>query len=129
LEFEDLNMTLMANIEDIIADSNVAAVQNISHSSSTSGGETVRLPMIQPPTFNGNLEDWSSFIDTFNALFHNNTQLNDVQRLHYLKSSVMGSAADIIKNFSITSENYNVAYNELVRQYENKGLTIQSHIL
>lgn len=36
---------------------------------------------------------------------------------------------DIIKNFSIIAENYQVAYDELVRQYENKGLTIQLHIL
>lgn len=51
-----------------------------------------------------------------------------MQRLHYLKTSVAGQAADIIQNFSITSENYQVAYDELVRQYENKGLTIQTHI-
>ncbi|KAL5246052.1 hypothetical protein ACI65C_013460 [Semiaphis heraclei] len=43
LEFEDMNMTLVANIEDIIAECNAATVQNISHSSSTSGGETVRI--------------------------------------------------------------------------------------
>lgn len=120
LDFEDMNMTLLANIEDIIAEISATTVINTSHSSNASSGETLRLPMIQPPTFNGSLEDWSSFIDTFNALFHNNAQLNDVQRLHYLKSSVMGSAADIIKKFSITAEHYSVAYNELVRQYEKK---------
>jgi hypothetical protein len=74
------------------------------------------------------LEDWSSFFDTFNALFHNNVSLTDVQRLHYLKSSLGGAAADIIKNFTITADNYHAAYNELIRHYENKGFTIQSHI-
>lgn len=43
-------------------------------------------------------------------------------------SSVLGPAADIIKNFSITADNYHVAYNELIRHYENKSFTIQSHI-
>jgi len=115
-------------MEDLIAEANSTQIQNNSHTSNASNGESLRLPMIQPPTFNGNLEDWASLIDTFNALFHNNSQLNDVQRLHYLKSSLSGPAADIVTNFSITSENYNVAYEELVRKYENKGLTIQTHI-
>lgn len=61
-------------------------------------------------------------------MFHNNVALIDVQRLHYLKSSLLGPAADIIKNFSITADNYHVAYNELIRHYENKSFTIQSHI-
>jgi len=45
-----------------------------------------------------------------------------------LKTGVSGPAADIIKNFTITAENYTAAYNELVRQYEKKSLIIQSHI-
>ncbi|XP_022168208.1 uncharacterized protein LOC111032244 [Myzus persicae] len=125
LQFEDDHNTLRADMEDLIAKHSPTDSSNVSHSST---GEALRLPTIQPPMFKGNLEDWSSFFDTFNALFHNNTALNDVQRLNYLKTSVSGPAADIIKNFSITAENYQVAYDELVRQYENKGLTIQSHI-
>lgn len=61
-------------------------------------------------------------------MFHNYVCLSNVQRLHYLKISLTGSAAEIIKNFSITSENYQAAYDELVKQYENKALTIQTHI-
>jgi len=128
LQFEDDHNTLRAEMEDLISKHSPTDASNASHSSHSSTGETLRLPKIQPPIFNGNLEDWSSFFDTFNALFHNNTALNDVQRLHYLKTSVSGPAADIIKNFSITAENYQVAYDELVHQYENKCLTIQSHI-
>lgn len=76
--------------------------------------------------FNGELENWVLFIDIFNALFYNNAGLTNIQRLHYLKSSVTDAAADVIKSFSITSENYQVTYNELVKQYENKALSIQT---
>lgn len=85
LTFEENNYTLVAEMEDLIAEANSIQIQNNSHTSNSSNGESLRLPMIQPPTFNGSLEDWASFFDTFNALFHNNSQLNDVQRLHYLK--------------------------------------------
>ncbi|XP_050064313.1 uncharacterized protein LOC114118967 [Aphis gossypii] len=128
LKYQDIYCTVKANMEDIIAKHGVpeaAASTNLSRSSVC---DSIRLPTIKPPEFNGSLEDWASFIDTFNALFHNNSSLSDVQRLHYLKTSVSGPAADIIKNFTITAENYTAAYNELVRQYENKSLTIQSHI-
>lgn len=50
---------------------------------------------LQPPTFDGNLENWPSFIHTFNRVFHNNNTENVVQRLHYLKSSVSGPSANI----------------------------------
>ncbi|KAE9522835.1 hypothetical protein AGLY_016797 [Aphis glycines] len=109
LKYQDIYCTVKANMEGIIAKHGVpeaAASTNLSRSSVC---DSIRLPTIKPPEFNGSLEDWASFIDTFNALFHNNT-------------------ADIIKNFTITAENYTAAYNELVRQYENKSLTIQSHI-
>lgn len=128
LLIEDLTLTLIAKMEDLIATHAPAEIVNTTNSSHASIGDSLRLPTIQLPSFNGNLEDWPSFFDTFNALIHNNNSLNDVQRLHYLKTTVCGSAADIIKNFTITSENYQAAYDELVRQYENKGLTIQTHV-
>lgn len=128
LLFEDKNFTLLALMEDLISEANTTSFQNNSHTSNGSSGESLRLPTIEPPTFNGNLDDWPSYIDTFNSLFHNNKQLDDVRRLHYLKSGLSGPAADIVKNFAITAENYSVAYGELVRQYDNKGLTIQTHI-
>ncbi|KAL4103482.1 hypothetical protein QTP88_018858 [Uroleucon formosanum] len=128
LKFGDETCTLRADMEDLISKFSVVEVDNSLRVSHLSASDAIRLPTIQPPTFSGNLEDWSSFFDTFNALFHNNASLTDVQRLHYLKSSVLGPAADIIKNFSITADNYKVAYEELVHHYENKGFTIQSHI-
>lgn len=122
-QFEDEMSTLKANMEDLIDKHS-----NITQTTSDVHHEPIRLPTIQPPSFSGNSEDWSSFFDAFNALFHNNNALTDVQRLHYLKSSVLGPAADIVKNFTITADNYRVAYQELIRDYENKGFTIQSHI-
>lgn len=129
--FEDFTFTLVADMEDLIAKHSPTEASNsihLSNQSHLSINETMKLPTISIPTFNGDIENWASFIDTFNALFHNNPGLTNVQRLHYLKSSVYNTAADVIKSFSITSSNYQAAYDELVKQYENKALTIQTHI-
>ncbi|KAF0720151.1 Integrase catalytic domain-containing protein, partial [Aphis craccivora] len=90
--------------------------------------DTVRLPAVPAPEFDGNLQNWSAFRDSFGAIFHNNKSLTDVQKLHYLKSCVTKSAGDVIKSFPTTGDNYQKAYDALLMRYENKSLTIQSHI-
>ncbi|XP_060810689.1 uncharacterized protein LOC106143274 [Amyelois transitella] len=49
----------------------------------------VRLPKITIPVFSGKYTEWSSFKDLFTSLIHNNCALDDVQRLHYLKTQSM----------------------------------------
>lgn len=88
----------------------------------------MRLPDLVAPTFDGNLQQWSSFIESFNAMFHNNSGLAPVQKFHYLKSSLTGAAGDVVKTIPITDNNYTQAYQKLVERYENPGLIIQSHI-
>lgn len=89
---------------------------------------SLRLPSIVAPTFSGDLQQWSSFIDSFNAMFHDNTSLAPVQKFHYLKSCLTGAASDVVKTVPITNDNYQQAYNKLIERYENPGLIIQSHI-
>jgi len=90
--------------------------------------DTVRLPAVPAPIFDGNLQHWPAFRDSFDAMFHNNKSLAEVQKLHYLKSCVTNSASDVIKSFPTTGDNYQRAYDSLLMRYENKSLTIQSHI-
>lgn len=107
--FEDFTFTLVADMEDLIAKHSPTKTSNsihLSNQSHSSSNETMKLHTISIPTFNGDIENWASFINTFNTLFHNNHRLTNVQRLHYLKSSVSNTAADVIKSFSITSDNY-----------------------
>lgn len=90
--------------------------------------DSMKLLAIPSPRFDGNLQNWVSFFDTFNAMFHDNPGLSDVQRLHYLKSCLSGPAADVIKTIPTTDRNYHTAYEALVERYKNNSLIIQSHI-
>lgn len=60
--------------------------------------QQLKLPTIEVPKFNGNLNNWISFYDTFKRMVHENDALNDVQRMHYLKGSVVGTAAALIRH-------------------------------
>lgn len=125
---EDDYCTVKATILDLLEKYGPPATEISETKGNTIIRASMRLPPIPAPSFDGTLQNWSSFIDTFNATFHNNPSLSNVQRLQYLKASLHGSAVEVIQAIPTTGENYRMAYDSLVDQYENKSLIIQSHI-
>lgn len=88
----------------------------------------VRLPRIDPPTFDGSYQNWLEFRDTFSSLVHNNSNLDPINKHLYLRSSLKGSATLIISNLECTSENYNIAWQALLDRYDNKRLLVSNHV-
>ncbi|XP_045459918.1 uncharacterized protein LOC123670468 [Melitaea cinxia] len=80
----------------------------------------IKLPIIKIPTFTGKYEEWQTFYDLFCSLIHNNEALSPVQKLHYLKSNLSGEPETMLRNFSITDANYEEAWCQLVKRYNNK---------
>lgn len=80
----------------------------------------IKLPTIQLPTFNGKYEEWQTFYDLFCSLIHNNKCLSSVQKLHYLKCNITGDPEALLRNFSTTDANYEEAWQQLVKRYNNK---------
>ncbi|XP_076629094.1 uncharacterized protein LOC143345632 [Colletes latitarsis] len=73
---------------------------------SISVAKLARIPL---PKFAGSYTEWHSFRDLFKSLVLDNKSLTNVQRLHYLKSSVEGQAANLLAHFSITDANFEPA--------------------
>lgn len=122
----DNNESMLQNLID--KNESVGDESTQSNNQTTILDDSMKLPPMTPPLFDGDLQNWTSFINIFNAMFHNNSCLSDVQRLYYLKSCLTNSAAEIIKSILMTEENYHVVYDTIVERYENKSLIIQSHI-
>lgn len=80
----------------------------------------VRLPQIQLCTFSGKYEEWQEFYDMFSSVIHTNNKLSSVQKLHYLKGSLTGEAANLLKNLPTTENNYEEAWSQLKRRFTNK---------
>jgi hypothetical protein len=80
----------------------------------------VKLPTITLPTFSGKVCDWQHFRDTFQALIVDNKQLSDIQRYHYLISSLQGEAKSLIQNLPVTTENFHVSWQLVTDRYSNK---------
>lgn len=78
--------------------------------------------------FSGNLAEWESFHDRFTALIIRNKDLSDFSRMHFLTTSLTGSARKVISSISITADNFSVAWKALKVRFENKKRLIDLHI-
>nr|XP_034195185.1 uncharacterized protein LOC117611359 [Osmia lignaria] len=86
-----------------------------------------QLPKIDLPKFSGDPLQWESFRDLFKSLVHDVSHLPDVQKLLYLKSSLTGEAAEVIRNTPITDSGFRGAWDDLEARYGNIRLLSFSH--
>jgi hypothetical protein len=90
--------------------------------------KSIKLPIISIPVFEGLCEQWLEFRDTFLSLVHNSNQLSNIEKFHYLKSSLRGSAVLVIDSVEFSSDNYLIAWELLLNRYNNSRLLVHSHV-
>lgn len=81
---------------------------------------TPKLPKINIPVFDGNLKQWPAFYDLFNSVIHTNPTLSDIEKFHYLTTSLKADALNLIKSIPLTAPNYQIAYDALKTRFQNK---------
>ena len=102
--------------------------ESSSNSTSNKISHGLKLPPIKIATFNGESTKWLSFRDMYLSLIHNNENIDDVNKFHYLKSYLEGAASSVISSVSMSSNNYSIAWYLLCQRYDNKRLLINEHI-
>jgi hypothetical protein len=90
--------------------------------------QSLVLPRIEIPKFDGNIIEWCSFRDMFTSLVHDNEHYTDIERFHYLLCYLLGPALTIVKAVPLTADNYSIAWNALKDRYDNKRLLVTAHI-
>lgn len=99
----------------------ISATTTPPHTSQVNSSHTeLKLPSINIPTFTGKYTEWQSFHDIYESLIHNNTKLDNVQKLHYLKTSLSGEAETLLRSIAVTHNNYTLAWETLKKRYNNK---------
>ena len=88
-----------------------------------------RLPDIKLPKFNGDYANWPSFRELFSAVILQHAKLNDVEKLHYLRSCVQGPAEQLIRGLPLTRDSLQPSWDLLTSRYENKRLIMQSQLI
>ena len=87
-----------------------------------------KLPSLSLPKFEGKVDTWYTFFDSFKSLVHNNRSIDNVKKFHYLKNSLGGEASNLISSISVTEQNYDSAWNLLLERYNNKKIIINFHV-
>lgn len=104
-EFEDTYIDAVAAIRDSL--NGILNVQPKQKSNKESTPlpipipvHTIPLPEVKLPTFNDNHIEWPSFKEIYLDRIHQNENLNDLQKFHYLKAAFNGDAAQDILDIS-----------------------------
>lgn len=87
-----------------------------------------RLPKLELFTFDGNIENFTTFYETFCSLVHNQTGISSIDKFHYLLSCTKGSALSIVKSVPITSSNYDVVWQSLLDKYQDNRMLVGKYL-
>ncbi|GFU49342.1 integrase catalytic domain-containing protein [Trichonephila clavipes] len=99
--------------------------ENVNINLNDNGKNSIRLPQIPLPEFSGVIAEFSNFKNQLINLISNNEQLNDSQKLYYLRVSLKGEA----KLLESPSDSFDSFFSALEDRYENKRHLIDSHVL
>lgn len=99
---------------------------NTSGHADISASVDAKLPKISLPKFSGEYMEWISFQDIYVSLVHCNPSLSKIQKFYYLKGTLSGEAASLIKTISATEANYYSAWSILKTRYHNKRMILDS---
>ncbi|XP_013148452.1 PREDICTED: uncharacterized protein LOC106111033, partial [Papilio polytes] len=135
-EFENKYFALVSAARTMMNKYQRDRQRTMSMSESSDGGidrevmcrDFVRLPKIAIPEFSGKFREWLNFRDTYISIIHSSNQLGDINKFHYLKSALKGSALLIIQNLEFTAKNYAIAWQLLSNRYDNERLLVNQHM-
>ena len=82
----------------------------------------MKLPLLQLPKFSGNVLEWPAFHDTFVTSVDSHKKLSNVQKFTHLGSCLYRRASKCIEGYSVTTDNYSKAFQDLRNRFERKRL-------
>ena len=102
--------------------------ENMSIDTSSQRQNNIRLTKLSNELFDGDSQHFLEFLDLFLFSIHENDSISNIQKLTYLKVLLKGDGASCISWFKITDENYEACVSLLKERYNNKQLTVSSHM-
>ncbi|XP_045466602.1 uncharacterized protein LOC123675299 [Harmonia axyridis] len=127
---ETLYYQLIAKARSVLA-SKFNAQNSQATNSTTKNPDLVtnlKLPTINLPMFSGNYDEWITFHDTFTQLIDKSASLTNIQKFFYLKSCLKNDASRLIQSIEVSDRNYSLAWESLVKRYQNKRIIVNTHI-
>ncbi|KAL7077806.1 hypothetical protein ACQ4LE_003295 [Meloidogyne hapla] len=86
----------------------------------------LQRPQIQLRRFNGNIEEWCSFWETFRVLVHEDPTLSHVEKFNILDSILEDEAKDLLGGLQMTHEGYDTAIDLLLEKFGSERKLVRS---
>ncbi|XP_054713437.1 uncharacterized protein LOC129222899 [Uloborus diversus] len=125
IQTSDQVLEALAKIEIFVSQNSGSADQKVRNDPEA---KTLKLPKMTLMNFYGDTEDWISFREIFKSAILDNSQLTDLEKLQYLQTAVRGSAAKLIRGFSLQGENLKNCWDILCQRFENKRILALAQI-
>ncbi|KAG1656930.1 hypothetical protein GQR58_023669 [Nymphon striatum] len=122
-------LNTITHIDEVIDSLNPSTDLNASIDSVNSFNQNsgVKLPKLSIKPFNGDILQFQSFLDQFNAAI-SSSNLNNIEKFTYLKSLVEGPAANCVAGLPLTANNFEIAFDLLKNRFGKRSAQIQAHI-
>ena len=88
----------------------------------------INLPKLHIQQFDGNPLEWLTFWDSYSNAVHNNQELNNIDKMSYLKGLITCNAARAISGLPMTSQNYKKAIEILKERFERNQVLINAYM-
>lgn len=88
----------------------------------------INLPKLHIQPFDGNPLEWLTFWDSYSNAVHNNHELNNIEKMNYLKGLITSNALHAISGLPMTSQNYEKAIEMLKEHFGRKQVLIKAHM-
>lgn len=126
--FESLYFNVLAIAETLVENGEAGDSSSNSKSNSHISRANVKLPDIKLPSFDGSFDRWLEYKNSYLTMIHKRTDLDEIQKFHYLRSSLSGSALQVISALEFTQSNYIHAWNLLENRFHNTRLLTHNHL-
>jgi hypothetical protein len=118
-ELESTYFNLTARISKLMTNTPAStSTPPIRDSSNTAEPAAIKQSEMHLPTFDGTIENWHSFYDSFLSTIDRSEQLTPVQKFQYLRASLTGKAARSIQSLDTTELNYSIALDALKDKFD-----------
>ncbi|CAG9136698.1 unnamed protein product [Plutella xylostella] len=137
-EYEELCIQLDEDEDDATEEAYLECMERVRiamnrlnkpQSGSSCSSSKVKLPDVSLPIFDGNYLEYGPFKEMFDAMIDSDPDIQDIQKLFYLRSYLRGEALDLIKNMPVVGSSYKESLNILDDRYNNKAKIVFQHIL
>ncbi|XP_075158210.1 uncharacterized protein LOC142231486 [Haematobia irritans] len=91
-------------------------------------GFLLKVPPCDTEVFSGGYDKWPSFRDMFSAIYIKHPRLSPAQKLFHLRAKTRGEASQIVKQFPLTDDNFNLAWDALSHRYENRRILVNHQL-